>query len=402
MEKKFYGYPREDGSVGIRNHVLIVPVQRVLNALASQISSLVSGTEAIITTGESGRPKPDREVVRRTLIGLAANPNTAAVLLLGPNRSSGYKELTAEGLYQAIQGTGKRIEMLLVEDEGGFYESLGKGVRLARELSQWASRILREPFDPSRLCIAVKCGMSDATSGIAGNIVVGNLFDRVISGGGAGIFSETTEVIGAEHILVKRAENEAVADALLQAVKATEDKARSTGEDIRSINPIPENIAGGISTLEEKSLGAILKAGNSPLKGVIEYAQRIPGKGLYFMDAWMSSLSLPTGFGAAGANLMIYQMGGSGLTGFYPPMPAYNSGVVIPILYMTGNSDTFVRAQDNIDFNAGTVLEKKEDWRDAGERLLDLVLSIASGAKTKVETFKYRDPVELYLQGPVL
>ena len=287
--------PGRTGRWASETDVLIVPVQRIFNVLACQISSLVSGTEVIVTTGELGRPKTDREVIRRTLVGLAANPNTAAVLLLGPNRDSGYKELTAEGIYQEIQATGKRVEMLLVEDEGGFYEALGKGVRLARELSHEASRILREPFDPGRLCIAVKCGMSDATSGVAGNIVVGNLFDRVIGAGGAAIFSETTEVIGAEHILVQRAENEAVAQALLQAVKATEDKAKATGEDIRSINPIPENIAGGISTLEEKSLGAILKSGSTPLKGVIQYAQRLPGKGLYFMDAWMSSLVFACG-----------------------------------------------------------------------------------------------------------
>ena len=244
--------------------------------------------------------------------------------------------------------------------------------------------------------------MSDSTSAICGNPAVGILFDDLIQAGGSAIFSETTEVIGAEHILAKRAKNEAVKQRLLDAVKNTEEKAKSTGEDIRATNPIPENIAGGLTTLEEKSLGAIIKSGTSPIENVIQYAERITGPGLYFMDAWMSSLSLPTGYAASGAQLFLYQMGGQGIPGREFPAPAVSSGVVIPILYLTGNSNTYERARDTIDFNAGTVLEDLESMDEVAQRLLNWVLKVASGVKTKAETINYIDPIELYLQGPVL
>ena len=244
--------------------------------------------------------------------------------------------------------------------------------------------------------------MSDSTSAICGNPAVGKLFDALITAGGSAIFSETTEVIGAEHILAKRAKNEAVKQKLLEAVKNTEEKAKNTGEDIRATNPIPENIAGGLTTREEKSLGAIVKSGTFPIEDVIQYAERITNPGLYFMDAWMSSLSLPTGYAASGAQLFLYQMGGQGIPGNEFPAPAVSSGVVIPIMYLTGNRNTYKRAKDIIDFNSSTVLEDLETLDEVGERLLNWILKVGSGAKTKAETINYEDPIELYLQGPVL
>jgi altronate dehydratase large subunit len=231
---------------------------------------------------------------------------------------------------------------------------------------------------------------------------VGRVFDKLVEAGGRAVFSETTEVIGAEHILLKRAKDEKVARKLLEAVEGTEEKAKSTGEDIRATNPIPENIAGGLTTLEEKSLGAIVKAGTSPIEDVIEYAERMPKPGLYFMDAWMSSLSLPTGYAASGVQLFLYQMGGQGIPGKEFPAPAVSSGVVTPIMYLTGNSKTYERAQDTIDFSSGTVLEDLETLDEASERLLGSILKIASGAKTRAETINYQDPIELYFQGPSL
>ena len=188
----------------------------------------------------------------------------------------------------------------------------------------------------------------------------------------------------------------------MEAVENTEQKAKDTGEDIRETNPIPENIAGGLTTLEEKSLGAIVKSGTSPIEDVIPYAEHITRPGLYFMDAWMSSLSLPTGYAACGAQLFMYQMGGQGIPGVEFPAPAVSSGIVIPIMYLTGNSRTFKRANDIIDFNSGTVLDDLETLDEAANRLRKWVLKVASGAKTRAETINYEDPIELYLQGPVL
>lgn len=402
MNKQFLGYQRPDGSVGIRNYVLVLPVQRQVNLVAQKIAEIVPDTKAFICAGEMGKPRDDRLVIYRTLVGLGLNSNTASVLLVGSRRQAGYDELKAENIIQEISASGKRVEVLMLAEEDGFYSALGKGIKLARDMVWEASQVVRSPFDLRHLSLGVKCGMSDSTSAVCGNPTVGKVFDRLVTAGGRAVFSETTEVIGAEHILAKRAKNEAVERKLLEAVERTEKKAKSTGEDIRATNPIPENIAGGLTTLEEKSLGAIVKTGTTPIEDVIRYADRMVNPGLYFMDAWMSSLSLPTGYAAAGVHLFLYQMGGQGIPGNEFPAPAVSSGVVIPIMYLTGNSNTYERAKDTIDFSSGTVLEDLETIDEAGERLLNWILKVASGVKTKAETIKYEDPIELYLQGPSL
>jgi len=402
MNREFLGYPRPDGTVGIRNYVLVLPVQRQVNPLAQKIHEIVPGTRVFICSGELGRPRNDRLTLYRTLVGLGLNPNAASVLVVGTRKEAGYDELKAERIIQELSASGKRIEVLMLAEADGFYNSLGKGIRMARDMVWEASQVMREPAGLQYLNLGVKCGMSDSTSAICGNPTVGKVFDRITQAGGKAVFSETTEVIGAEHVLVKRAKNDAVAQKLLKAVEETEERAKQTGEDIRATNPIPENIAGGLSTLEEKSLGAIVKAGTSPIQDVLKYAERMPHAGLYFMDAWMSSLSLPTGYAASGAQLFLYQMGGQGIPGREFPAPAVSSGVVIPIMYLTGNSNTYDRAKDIIDFSSGAVLEDRETLDEAADRLMDWILKVASGAKTKAETLRFEDPIELYLQGPSL
>ena len=400
LDYKFLGYERENGSVGIRNYVLIMPLQRDLNLLAKKISEHVNGTKPFISLGESGRTKTDREIIYRTMVGLGSNPNVASVMLLTKNKETGYPELKLDRIKSEIDKSKKRIEVLLVEEEGGYYNSLGKGIELAREMVVEASSCRRKEVDLSKLNLSVKCGFSDNTSGLSGNPIVGNVFDKIVEQGGKSFFSETTEVIGAEHLLVERCKDKEVADKLIKAVKATEEKALSTGEDIRTINPIPQNIEGGISTLEEKSLGAIVKSGSSTIQDVLEYGERPEEPGLYFVDGWMSSATLPVGYAASGSQLMIFQMGGQGLTGDKPSMSAYNSGIVIPVMYVTGNHSTYQRLSDNMDFNASTVYTDNLSIDEVGDQLLQKVLDICSGTKTKVESINYEDPIELDLQGP--
>jgi len=402
MNGQFLGYSRPDGRVGIRNYVLVLPVQRQVNMLAHMIHDAVPDTRVFICSGELGRPHHDRLVLYRSLVGMGLNPNAASVLVVGNRRDAGYDELKAERIIRELEASGKRVEVLMLTESEGFYNSLGKGIRMARDMVWEASQAVREPADLKHLSLGVKCGMSDSTSAICGNPTVGKVLDRLIGAGGKAVFSETTEVIGAEHVLVRRAKNETVAQKLLKAVDETEEKAKQTGEDIRATNPIPENIAGGLSTLEEKSLGAIVKSGTSPIEDVIQYAEQMPRPGLYFMDAWMSSLSLPTGYAASGAQLFLYQMGGQGIPGREFPAPAVSSGVVIPIMYLTGNSNTFERGRDTIDFSSGTVLEDRETLDQAADRLLSWILKVASGAKTRAETVRFEDPLELYFQGPSL
>lgn len=375
---------------------------REVNLLAAKIQQMVNGTKVVITTGADGRPKKDRETIARTLVGLGKNPNTAAVLIVGGKTGAGYKEMRERLLADRISESGKPVRVITISEEGGFYQALGEGIRIARELVVEASALQRRPCDAGMLSIGVKCGMSDPTSGVVGNPVIGQALDRLVEAGGTSFFSETTEIIGAEHLLAKRAVNEEVVKAIYKAVEITEEKAKSTGEDIRSINPIPANIAAGITTLEEKSLGAIAKSGSAPIRGVLSYGQEPPGKGLYFVDAWMSSLSLPLGYAAAGAQLVIYQMGGGDLPEPYPTMPAVSSGIVSPLMYITGNRRTYEKSADSMDFDSSPVMEGKELLEKAGDRLFELIIDIASGRFTRAETWNHDDPIEIFLEGPSL
>lgn len=367
--------------------------------MGSNVCHFVEGTKTIVTSdSEAGHTSRDRETIARTLIGLGRNPNIASVILYSLS-SGGYPELKPSRIAEEIARSGKRVELIEVAKEGGTLPALGKGVQLAREMVQEASRIRRQHFGLDQLAIGVKCGVSDATSGIAGNPVIGNLFDRIVEGGGTAFFGENTEIIGAEHLLAKRGVSPEVSKRILEVADETEKVAKSTGEDIRTINPVPANIAGGISTLEEKSLGAIHKAGSAPIQGVLKYGERPERKGLYFVDNWMSISSIFAGYAASGAQLNIFQLGGAGWSG--NDLLFNSTAVVSPLMYTTANSKAVTMAPTSIDFYSGTVIEGTETIEEAGKRLLQTVLDIASGAFTKVETMKYAEPTQIYLKDPV-
>ncbi len=328
--------------------------------------------------------------------GLGRNPNVAAVIVHGIHLGTGYPELTPENLADQIAASGKPVELIAGPEYRDAMKVIEKGIRVARQLVQDASRLQREKADDGHLAIAVKCGRSDTTSGIAGNPVMGYLFDHIVQAGGQALFGENTEIIGAEHLLAKRAINEKVAQQILEVARVTEERAKKCGEDIRAVNPVPANIAGGISTLEEKSLGAIAKAGNSIIKGVLRYAERPPTPGLYFVDNWMTQQSIFLGYTAAGATLTFYQMGGGGF--LEDTLLSPNLGIVAPVIWCTANSFAYQAGKESIDFYSGTVIEGKETIEEAGERLVELARQVASGMFTKTETLKYQDPVQVYLQ----
>jgi altronate dehydratase large subunit len=388
----FLGYQRADGSVGIRNQVLVLPG----GLISSKICEFVAGTRTIVTadTG-AGRTSRDRDTVARILVGLGKNPNVAGVVFHDISLGAGYPELDMEKLASQIAETRKPVEFISPQKYPDNLQLLGKGIRVARQMVQDASKARRELVDDGNLSIAVKCGRSDATSGLAGNPVMGYLFDKVVAAGGTALFGETTEIIGAEHLVAKRAVNKKVGQALIGAVMAVEKRAKKSGEDIRTINPVPANIIGGITTLEEKSIGAIRKAGTSPIQGVLKYGEIPKGKGLYFVDNWMTQMSIFLGYAAAGSTLLLYQMGGGGM--LYDTLLSPSPGVVSPLLWTTANQQAYQVAKESVDFYSGTVIEGKESVEVAGERLFSLAKDIASGTVTKVETINYADPVQMYL-----
>ena len=389
----FLGYPRPDGSYGIRNYVLVVPG----GFHADEICHFVQGTKTVLTGNTPVlRASKDREAFFRLYTGLAMNPNVASVIVNGAAEGLDYPEVKPELLVEEISRTGKRVELLR---PGDTLDYVAKGVRLARMLVQKASKLRREPCSDEHLAVGVKCGSSDPTSGIAGNPVIGHVYDRLLEAGGTAFFGESTEIIGAEHVLAKRAESKDVAQEILRVASEAELRAKATGEDIRSINPVPANIKAGITTLEEKSLGAIHKSGTIPISGVLKYDERPKGRGLYFVDNSAWTLSIFMGYAAAGAQMVLYQLGGGGLEG---DSVFYQTGSsVAPLIWCSANPRTRAMGGWNLDFYSGTVIEGEETIAEVGERLYAMLLDTASGTKTRTETLNYVDPNEVYTRGPV-
>lgn len=399
---EFWGYSRPDGSVGVRNHVLILPATRNVNYICHRIALAVPGVTTFYTTGEYGRTGGDRKRLARFLTGIARNPNVANVLLIGMPHGYGYPEFQTDALAAEIAKSGTRLEVLNVDRCGGLEGTVVQGIRLARELVREATAMRREAAPLSKLTIGMKCGDSDATSGLAGNPALGRAVDRLIDAGGTALFSETLELIGAEQTLVQRAKTPEVAQRLLRLIESWEARAASIGEDIRTINPIPENIAAGITTLEEKSLGAVEKTGTRELSGVLDYCERPGEPGLWLMDAWMSSYSLLPSFAAAGAQIVLYQLGGNELPPEDAPLSAVDPGLVAPLLTISGNPRTAKAAGDYLDVSTGGVLLGTETLDAAGEHILEEIVRAANGRATRGETMRYPEPFEVFFEGPFI
>lgn len=399
---EFWGYSRPDGSVGVRNHVLILPATRNVNYICHRIALAVPGVTTFYTTGEYGRTGGDRKRLARFLTGIARNPNVANVLLIGMPHGYGYPEFQTDALAAEIAKSGTRLEILNVDRCGGLEGTVVQGIRLARELVREATAMRREAVPLSKLTIGMKCGDSDATSGLAGNPALGRAVDRLIDAGGTALFSETLELIGAEQTLVQRAKTPEVAQRLLRLIADWEARAASIGEDIRTINPIPENIAAGITTLEEKSLGAVEKTGTRELSGVLDYCERPGEPGLWLMDAWMSSYSLLPSFAAAGAQIVLYQLGGNELPPEDAPLSAVDPGLVAPLLTISGNPRTAKAAGDYLDVSTGGVLLGTETLEAAGEHILEEIVRAANGRATRGETMRYPEPFEVFFEGPFI
>lgn len=399
---EFWGYSRPDGSVGVRNHVLILPATRNVNYICHRIALAVPGVTTFYTTGEYGRTGGDRKRLARFLTGIARNPNVANVLLIGMPHGYGYPEFQTDALAAEIAKSGTRLEILNVDRCGGLEWTVAQGIRLARELVREATAMRREAAPLSKMTIGMKCGDSDATSGLAGNPALGRAVDRLIDAGGTALFSETLELIGAEQTLVQRAKTPEVAQRLLRLIADWEARAASIGEDIRTINPIPENIAAGITTLEEKSLGAVEKTGTRELSGVLDYCERPGEPGLWLMDAWMSSYSLLPSFAAAGAQIVLYQLGGNELPPEDAPLSAVDPGLVAPLLTISGNPRTAKAAGDYLDVSTGGVLLGTETLDAAGEHILEEIVRAANGRATRGETMRYPEPFEVFFEGPFI
>jgi len=373
----FQGYRRPDGKGGTRNHVLVIPSvgcsQRTAQAIAQGLKG-VTYLPNILGCGQMGE---DPVLVKRTLVGFGANPNIFAVLIVG----LGCEHLIPEEIGRGILPTGKRVEAISIQDIGGTRKTIALGKRIVKEMLEEAQKLTREPIPLSELILGTECGGSDYTSGLASNPAVGAASDMLAAEGGTVILSETPELIGAEHLLARRAKTPEMAKQILDAVAWWEKAAIAAGQNIREGNPSPGNIAGGITTLEEKSLGCIYKAGRGPLEEVITYASHPTKKGLVYMDTPAHDIEQLTGMVAGGAQVVVFT------TGRGTPAGA----PITPVIKITANRDTYLRMKENMDIDVSKILQGKEPLRSAGRRIFEEIISVASGKITKAERLGQRD-----------
>ncbi len=379
----FMGFRRRYGGVGVRNIVAVISAMDNTNACANRISNIVTDTVPITTPFGRTQIGHDFEMTLRTLAGIGAHPNVAAVLVLGLSLVS------ANALADRIRPSGKPVEVLGLQEAGGTMALTMAGVRVAADLTVSASEQMREPCDFSELVIAVECGGSDTTSGLASNPTVGLFADRFIDAGGTIILSEPAEFMGAEHILAERAVDPSDADRIREMVQWFEDEAKRNGVDMRGTNPTPDNIAGGLTTLEEKSLGAIAKGGSRPVVEVIDYSEEPTKQGLVIMNTPSAACESMTGLLGGGSHMIIFSTGRGNAIG----------APISPTVKITGNPHTAASMPENIDVDVSAIISNSEPLTTASERLWDEMVKVAQGKITRCEVLQ-EDQLSVSRFGP--
>ncbi len=384
----FFGYRRQDGMVGTRNYIGVISTVACANDIAWRISEAVPGSAPFIHGQGCSQTKPDLEFANKTLISLGKNPNLAGVLLV----SLGCESLFPDIIAGEIAKSGKQVETVVIQKIGGARVALAEGTRIVKSMVEVASKIEKDVFPDSRLVLGVKCGASDTTSGLTSNPAAGAAADILIDKGGTVLFGETTEFIGAEHILCRRASCPEVADQINGIVKGMEKRASAMGFDIRGGQPTSGNIKGGLTTIEEKSLGAIAKGGSRDIKGVIEYGERVSGKGLFIVDTPGREPEFLTGLAAAGVTVMVFSTGLGAPQGF----------PFVPVIKITGNPNTWEKLPDHIDMFIEFKDKGVHGMAGAGKALYKEILGVASGKQTKAEILNYGNFPNITTVGPVI
>jgi altronate dehydratase large subunit len=385
---KFSGYYREDGSIGTRNHVAVIPSVVCVNEIVENIVDNTKMTEGILHHQGCCQTPPDLKLITKSLINIGKNPNAGAVLIV----SLGCEGVDADKLYEKIVSTGKPVEKITVQEIGSTIKATQKGIELAQKLAMEISGQERKKADISNLTMGIKCGASDATSGVTSNPVIGYIADKIIDLGGKVIFGETTEFIGAEHILKRRAKNNFVASEIDRIVKEMEDRAKSMGVDMREGQPTPGNIKGGLSSIEEKSLGAIVKSGSREIQGVLEYEERPDRSGLWIKDTPGREIEVLTGMAVGGAQIISFSTGRGAPQGF----------PIVPVIKICGNKNTYNKMINDMDIDAGDIITGKHSIEEIGEKTFRLLLDVCSGNMTKGEAINYTKSMDIYTKGPII
>lgn len=391
-EYKWYGYRRANGKFGARNLVAVIPSVICANDVGQAICRQVQGTVGYFHHQGCCQLPVDLKRVTDVLSNLGQSPNVGAALIV----SLGCEGTDQNRIYEEIKATGKPVEIIRIQELGGTARAIQAGIDAAQKLVQEISGQQREECDISELVMSIKCGASDTTSGMASNCVIGYVADKLVDLGATVVFGETTEFLGGEHILARRAvggEEGPVGQKIYEIVERMENRAKAIGEDMRGGQPTPGNIAGGLSSIEEKSLGAIVKSGHRPIQGVLEYCDRITNeKGLWIKDTPGREPEILTGMAATGAQVMMFSTGRGAPQGF-PTMP---------VIKICGNPNTYERMQHDMDLNAGRIIEGKKTIDEVGEEAFELLLEVLSGKMTKNEALGYYGSMDILCVGPVI
>lgn len=386
---EFMGYVRPDGKVGARNYVAVIPSVTCANDVAQAICRQVQGTVSYLHHQGCCQMPPDLERVTNTLISLGHSPNVAAILIV----SLGCEGTDHARMFEELSATGKHVEIIHIQEIGGVSKAIQVGTDIARELVIEISGLQREPVDISQVIMSIKCGASDTTSGMASNCVIGYVADKLVDLGATVIFGETTEFLGGEHLLARRAVNKQVGHKILQIVDAMETRAKSIGCDMRKGQPTPGNIEGGLSSIEEKSLGAIVKSGTRPIQGVLEYWEHVTNqKGLWIKDTPGREPEILTAMAATGAQFMLFSTGRGAPQGF-PSMP---------VIKICGNPNTYQHMKNDMDLNAGLIITGAKTIEQVGEETFAKLLRVMNGEMTKNEAIQYFSAIDIHCLGPVI
>ncbi|WP_289184334.1 UxaA family hydrolase [uncultured Parasutterella sp.] len=375
---EFLGYKRSDGSVGVRNHVLILPSCACASETCRVVASQVRGTKNVIINVGCSDVAANTELTQRVLTGFALNANVYGVIIIGLGcETVGHRQLADK--IRAL--TDKPVVSFGIQEEGGTVGTAALAVRAARQMVAEASQMQRTKCPVSDLFVAIECGGSDATSGIASNPAVGNMADRLVDLGATTMMSETVEFIGAEHVLARRGATPEIHDQIIRICEDYEKHLALAGQDCRTGQPTPGNKAGGLSTIEEKSLGCIHKGGTRPVVEVLAEAARSTKKGALIMDTPGYDISSVTSMIAGGATVVVFTSGRGTPTGH----------ALAPVIKVTANPITAKRMKDNMDIDVSGILEGEETINEAGERILEDVVEVASGKMTKAEALGFSD-----------
>ncbi|GGF99065.1 UxaA family hydrolase [Paenibacillus abyssi] len=370
-------YVRPNGDIGIRNHLLIIPTVICSNQVCSRIVQMVPDAVAITHQHGCSQIGADKDRTFEVLAGTGKNPNVGGVIII----SLGCEVVDPIALAEEIRKTGKPVEVFDIQSVGGSVKAIQHGVELARKMKAELDKQQRVPVPLSKLKVGVKCGGSDATSGLASNPALGVAADALIESGGTIVIGETTEIIGAEHVLAERCATEETRAKLYHIVDRFEKEVDRMGADMRGGNPSPGNIAGGLSTIEEKSLGCISKCGTALIKGVIEYAEDIPETGLYFMDSPGNDIECVSGMAAGGVHIVCFTTGRGTPTG----------AAVVPVIKITGNKKMFMHMEDNMDVDVSDILSGTMSLQSSGDRIWQEIQEVADGKLTKAEILGHQE-----------